>query len=172
MTNSKSNSSKKRFVLLTILLILISPWIWYLLFKFGVRTHEFHFLSIGIVALLIGIFQVRMKGSFWVMFILLLALPPVAQDLESFIVFEIHYANNDVHIPPSSFMPEGEMYRDFDSFYDFSYGYDDDSFRHRVLQHVKNLLIWLIVPLAYIFIQRNRRKPNHPSNLIDQLPKH
>ena len=168
MNNSQARARKRRFILLTIGLIFITPWIWYLLFKSGLRPYEFHFVVIGLVALLIGVLYTKMKGNLWAMLILLLVVPPMAQDLESYILFEIHYANNDVHIMPSNFMPEGEMYRDFDSYYEFSYGYDSESFSYRTIQHLKNAFVWLIVPLSFIFFNWIRTKPTYPSDIIDQ----
>lgn len=74
-------------------------------------------------------------------------------------------ANNEVYIEPSDFMPEGEMYRDFDSYYEFAYGNEYWNGFKRLL---KSQIIWLIVPFAYIIMKKTVFKKSARNDLIDQ----
>ena len=144
----------------------MSPWLYKFLFTvIGGRIHELSYVVIAITALLIGVLYTKLNPKLWLLLICLILLPTVAWELKSFISFEIAHANNEVHIEPSDFMPEGEMYRDFDSYYEFAYG---NEFWNGFNQLFKYQMIWLIMPFIYITIKKVLSKKSVNNDLIDQ----
>lgn len=166
MTKTLNKTQNIKFLLLTMVLIFMSPWIYKFIFTVvGWKINELSYIVIAFIAFLIGMLYTKLNAKLWLLLMCLILLPTLAWELKSFILFEIAYANNEVHIEPSDFMPEGEMYRDFNSYYDFAYGNESwNGFKHLL----KYQIIWLIVPFLYFLAKKLLAKKNVDTNLIDQ----
>lgn len=164
-----NNTTKKQnitFLLLTVAIIFFSPWFYKFIFTaFGGKVHELSYVVVALSAILIGVLYVKLNAKLWLLLICLILLPAIAWELKSFISFEIACANNEVHIEPCDYMPEGEMYRDFASYYDFAYG---NEYWNGLARLLKREIIWLITPFIYLFLSKTFSKKNHPHDIIDQ----
>jgi len=166
MINNTKKKQNLKFLLLTLALIFLSPWLYKLFFTVvGLNIHELSYVVVAISAILISLLCIKLNANRWLLFGCLLLLPPIAWELMSFISFEIDYSNNAVHIPPSDFLPEGERYRDFASYYDFSYGNEYWNGYTRLLKHE---IIWIIVPFLSLLLHNINSKKNHSMDLLDQ----
>ncbi|AEA43274.1 hypothetical protein Fluta_1279 [Fluviicola taffensis DSM 16823] len=82
-----------------------------------------------------------------------------------YISFKIHYANNDVHMEAFGVYPR-EMYRDFNSYFEFAYG--NGNWKYRMNRLIFEIAIWLILSTLFIFIKRTRISKYQNENIIDQ----
>ena len=169
MNNNPRKEKNIKFLLLTVVLIFLSPWLYKFTFNVvGLKFLEASYIVIAITSILIGIIYLNLNAKLWLLLLCLVLLPPIAWELSSFISFEIHYANNDWHLEPCEtcdWMPQGERYRAFNSYYTFAYG---NEYWNGFMRHLKYEIIWLVTPFTYILAHKIFSKKNQPIDILDQ----
>lgn len=82
-----------------------------------------------------------------------------------FILYEIGYANNDVHFVGTKSFPK-EMYRDFDSYVEFAYS--RGNWKFRLDRYLVDLGIWTISSVVFIVVSSVIRKVKPDAKVLDQ----
>lgn len=141
---------KYLFVVLIVIMMLLSPWIWRFT-KVQYDDSNYNLILATIFALCVGLLFLKLNGKQAHYLATILIVVPLSIELMWFVLFQVHYANNDIHITASN-LQSPKMYRDFNSFFEFSYRTDNWIFRLERI--VKETAIWLFISVGFILIKK------------------
>jgi hypothetical protein len=132
------------------MLILVIPWLW--TSTMALVNFKFYYPLLYLIPALLmnAVFLRKCIFLSLKLIVISIVLIPFSMELMHFISFEIHWVKNDIHYTdPSTGVIE--MYRDFDSFFVFSYS--DGNWHYRFVQSLYNMLAWLL-PFGFFFVLR------------------
>lgn len=143
---------QKKFLIFGAILIILRPWLW------KVLNSIIHFsysseLVIFLFAIALSFLFIRLKGKLWQLLLCIVLIDPIGSYLSDLMMFEIHYANNDVLFPGHPGVPD-EMYRDFNS--NFEIMMRHVSLKNWVIGIFKRIGIYLITVALVLFINKRR----------------
>lgn len=138
------------FVVLSITTILLSPWIWRFT-RVQYDNSSYNLILAAIFALCVGFLFLKLNGKQVHYLTIILLVVPLSIELMWFVLFLVHHANNDIHVTASN-LQSPEMYRDFNSFFEFSYR--NDNWIFRLVRIVKETVIWLFISVCFILIKK------------------